>query len=298
MPCPAETACRVSAAARRVPPRCTARCVLPPARCPLQLRAARSRLPAAASTQPTALSCLRVARCALLPARCPLPTAAGALPPALCVLPTLARAVPSRGRGTREPTSPGILPALRHSRLGTGVVVVVGGSALRTEGGGGAPAAGTVSLGRRCVRLASGCCGTAGSRRLRSTICAAPALLAAAPIRRAPPCPPSPGEAAAAPAAPATRTRRPPASLLLLSPPCRGVFSCWQRSFPRRLLRKRLPWAMGRPRRRTSPQVRAAGRPAAGSRRSPGPAAGVPWIQGFVFFFIATAPVARRKTCG
>lgn len=98
---------------------------------------------------------------------------------------------------------------------------------MRTEGGGGAPAAGTVSLGRRCVRLASGCCGTAGSRRLRSTICAAPALLAAAPIRRAPPCPPSPGEAAAAPAAPAapaTRTRRPPASLLLLSPPCRGVF--------------------------------------------------------------------------
>lgn len=125
-----------------------------------------------------------------------------------------------------------------------------------------------------CWQPPPACAGVPRCRRLpppASTICAASAAFpSATQIRRAPPC--STAEPAAHPPVPRSPHCR------LLSPLLGVFFSCWQRSFPRRLLRKMLPWAMGRPRRRTSPQVRAAG-PAAGSRRSPGPAAGLPWAE-------------------
>lgn len=118
----------------------------PLARCPLQLGAARSRLPAAASAQPPAHACLHIAHCRLHTAfccrhlaHCTLHAAACTLRTAhrcrhsarctltpaccqaLCVLPTAARGVLSPGQVTRQPTSPGILPALCQSSLGTRV---------------------------------------------------------------------------------------------------------------------------------------------------------------------------------
>lgn len=95
---------------------CTLRCTL----C-----AATGMLPAAAPhcTEPSACCCQHTAHCTLLPARCTLRTAARALRTARCSLHPAAWGVPAPGRGTREPTSPGILPALCQSRLGTGIRV-------------------------------------------------------------------------------------------------------------------------------------------------------------------------------
>lgn len=115
-----------------------------------------------------------------------------------------------------------------------------------------------------------------------------------------PPCPPSPGLVARPPQHPQHPQHAPPARpphSCLLSPLPGVFFSCWQPSFPRRLLRKSLPWAMGRPRRRTSPQVRAAGSGARAALVLPRLSRGSRHLS-FLFFLLPRHPSPEEKTCG
>lgn len=86
----------------------------------------------------------------------------------------------------------------------------------------------------------------------------------------------------------------PPASLLPSLPPSRGVFQLLATVLSQKASAQESAVGDGPAKAQDIPAGACCGRPAAGA----GGALAVPWIQGFVFFFIATAPVARRKTCG